>query len=322
VTEVVIGTAETRGAALQLMSATFTEAGLETPELDARLLLAHVLGVAQLQLLTERDTLLPAAAKTPLASVMARRLAREPVSRIIGERWFYGRAFLVTPATLDPRPDSETLIDAACALMRKAGIANDDMRILDVGTGTGCLLLTLLSELPGARGVGTDASAAALAVAAENQTRLMTKPAATAHERDALRHVAWRHGSGFAPVNGSIFNLIVSNPPYIPSAAIADLDQDVRHFDPKLALDGGVDGLDIYRQLAGQISTYLPDGWVVFEVGVGQAETVADLLRSAFAPRSVDLRVFKDLAGVQRCVAASPRPAGWSEQACEIALGR
>jgi release factor glutamine methyltransferase len=304
------GRAETRGAALQRMSAAFAAAGLDTPELDARLLLAHVLGVEQLQLLTAREALVSAEIEAWLASVIARRLAHEPVSRIIGERWFYGRPFLVTPATLDPRADSETLIEAALSLVREAKMAPQDITILDIGTGTGCLLLTLLCELPGAWGCGTDVSADALDVAADNGQRLKERCGASdpglATARGALHAISWRHGTDFTPVTGSTFNLIVSNPPYIPSGQIAELDPDVQHFDPSLALDGGHDGLDIYRRLAAAVPDYLSEGWAIFEVGAGQADAVAALLRSAFAPRAVDLRLFKDLGGVQRCVAISP----------------
>ncbi len=309
------GGAQTRGAALQRMSATFAAAGLESPDLDARLLLAHALGVEQVHLLTEREALIPAGLSATIAGMTARRLAHEPVSRIIGERWFYGRPFRVAPATLDPRPDSETLINAALSLVREAGMAPETITILDIGTGTGCLLLTLLCELPGAWGCGTDISADALDVAAENGQRLRQRlgypgagrRAGPLPPRGALHDISWRHGADFEPVSGSTFNLIVSNPPYIPSDDIATLDPDVRHFDPCLALDGGRDGLDVYRRLARDIPDYLSEGWALFEVGAGQADAVAALLRTAFGPRDVDVRLFNDLAGVQRCVAVSPR---------------
>ena len=152
---------------------------------------------------------------------MARRLAREPVSRIIGERWFHGHRFRLNAATLDPRPDSETLVEAVLAFVRAAGVEQSPLRLLDVGTGTGCLLLSLLAELPAGTGVGVDISDDALAMAATNATDLGIGP----------ERAAWTQGSGLRKVTGT-FNVIVSNPPYIPSAGIADLDPEVRRFRP------------------------------------------------------------------------------------------
>ena len=287
-----------RGQALARLTAAFADAGIDTPETDARLLLAHALDITRLTLATERDAIISAIDAARIAAAARRRLSHEPVSRIIGERWFYGRPFKITPATLDPRPESETLIEAALALVRESGLAPRDIRLLDIGTGTGCLALTLLAELPGATGIGTDISDAALAVAVENGRRLAEASPLT---------IDWRCGAGLGPVSGQTFNLIVSNPPYISHAVLARLDPDVRQFDPHLALDGGPDGLTVYRRLIAPLPSYLPTGWVVFEVGSSQAAAVAELLRTAFAPVPMDIRTFADLAGVQRCVAASPR---------------
>jgi release factor glutamine methyltransferase len=303
---------ETWAAALQRLTAEFAAAGLETPDLDARLLLAHVLAVSPIKFVTERGTRIACEMQPAIAAVKARRLAHEPVSRILGERWFYGRPFRVTPATLDPRPDSETLIDAALSLVKEAGITPEKLSILDIGTGTGCLLLTLLCELPGAWGCGTDVSADALEVAADNGHRLrqLLPPSGaqfTSASPKALHNISWRHGPDFTAVAGSTFNLIVANPPYIPRGDIDGLSRDVRHFDPMIALDGGPDGLAVYRRLAAELPLYLSDGWAVFEVGAGQAADVAALLKAGFSPLAVELRVFKDLGGVERCVAVSPR---------------
>lgn len=286
---------QTRAEALRGLIAKFTAAGIATPGLDARLLMAHALGCDRLQLLIDGGAIVSHDAAERLDASAARRLTREPVSRIVGERWFYGRAFRVTPATLDPRPDSETLIEAALGLIREMGVANHDVRLLDIGTGTGCLLLTLLAERQGAAGIGVDISPEALLVAAENQARL------------GLKAASWRCGSDFEPVAGETFNIIVANPPYIPTAEITRLDPEVRHFDPHLALDGGDDGLVAYRRLISKFSEYLSNGWIIFEVGAGQADAVSALFCSVFAPAGIDLRVFNDLAGVPRCVAASPR---------------
>lgn len=150
--------------------------------------------------------------------------------------------------------------------------------------------------MPGAQGVGVDISAEALTVAAHNAQWLNILPS----------HVLWCCGDGLGPVTATTFNIIISNPPYIPTPAIAGLDSDVRHFDPHIALDGGADGLIFYRDFARQFSQYFSNGWIVLEVGNGQAPQVADLLRVAYANTRLDIRIYDDLAGVQRCVAASP----------------
>jgi release factor glutamine methyltransferase len=216
------------------------------------------------------------------------------VSRIIGTRGFYGRDFVVTAATLDPRPESETLIDAALARIKPVWGTGAGLDILDIGTGTGCLLLTLLAELPDARGVGIDPSAEALAVARENAIRLGIRERAQ-----------WMEGR-FETVATQIrqtFPLIVSNPPYIRTADIAGLDRDVRDFDPHLALDGGRDGLDIYRTIAGRLGNVAARGWILLEVGHDQAHDVAQLfeisaVRGRLSPENIAL----DMAGKQRCV--------------------
>lgn len=277
------------------------EAGVDTPAHDVRLLLTNALAVAPIDLVTGAEVPVPAAAVTAFEAMLQRRIAREPVSRILGERWFYGRAFKVTPATLDPRPDSETLVTAAVDLVRASGLPLDGLRTLDIGTGTGCLLLSFLAEVgavwPATRAIGTDVSREALGVAAENGRRHCT----------SAMMCEWRHGPGFSPVWGDVFDVILCNPPYIPVADIDSLDPEVRDHDPHVALSGGPDGLDHYRRYASQLPAFLPRGWALFEVGAGQAAAVADLLRAGYAPVPVDLRVFPDLAGIPRCVAVSPR---------------
>lgn len=287
---------QTRHNVLLMLITKFEAARIDLPDRDARLLLAHALGVESLRLIVDRDAVIETETALKLTNFATRRLRHEPVSRIIGERWFYSRPFKITPDTLDPRPESETLIEAVLALVRETGLANDQLRLLDIGTGTGCLLLTLLAELPGAVGIGIDTSAAALSVAKLNARLLDVPPS----------RVAWHCGSGFTPVAGQTFNVVLSNPPYIPTSDFADLDPDVRHFDPHVALDGGADGLTMYRDLTCRLPGYLSKGWVIFEVGMGQASAVADLLRAAYTPNRLDVRIFEDLAGVQRCVAASP----------------
>jgi release factor glutamine methyltransferase len=238
-----------------------------------------------------------------ISRVVQRRLAHEPVSRIIGTRWFYGRPFRISPATLDPRPDSESLVEAVLELVEARGQSQLPIRVLDIGTGTGCLLLSLLSELQNATGIGTDVSSEAIAVATDNADALGLSD-----------RVIWRVGADFTPLLDCAtepvqlgFDVIISNPPYIATDAIQDLAQDVRAFDPRLALDGGGDGLDMYRRLAAALPRFLAEGWGVFEVGAGQSEAVTGLLQAAFAPALLEVRVFPDLGGVPRCVAVSPR---------------
>lgn len=201
-----------------------------------------------------------------LEEAVDRRLAGEPFWRILGEREFWGLPFRLSPATLEPRPDSETLV--AAALDRLGARRQDPLRILDLGTGTGCLLVTLLSECPAATGIGIDLSGEACETARTNA---------------ALNGVAgralFREGSWTEGLDGR-FDLIVSNPPYIPSADIAALDAVVRDHDPRLALDGGRDGLDPYRIFAGTLRERLADGGhVLLEIGAGQEEDVKAIMR-------------------------------------------
>lgn len=283
-----------RQAVLDNLVARFRDAGLDTPLADARLLLSHALAIDRLALVTGSQELVAKLDHRRIEELARRRLAREPVSRIIGQRWFYGRPFHVTPVTLDPRPDTETIVEAAKSLFAERG--NTPCRILDVGTGTGCILLTLLAEFPQAKGLGTDISPDALDVARRNAVDL-----------DLADRATFEAGADFAPATGQ-FDLIVSNPPYIPSADIAGLDPEVRDFDPRSALDGGPDGLSIYRRLAAQYCDYLSDGWLILEVGHDQAAAVAGLFRAAAVGQSPpDVRTFHDLGGIARCVAISPR---------------
>lgn len=293
-----------RGALQRAAVQRLAHAGIDTPALDVRLLLAHTLGVEAIDLVTGSELPVPADRQVAFDAALARRLDREPVSRILGERWFYGRPFQVTGATLDPRPESETLVTAAVALIRERGVSADALHVLDIGTGTGCLLLSFLAEVwavwPQTRGIGTDISREALAAAAENGRR---------HAPSSMM-CEWRMGPGFSPVWGETFDVILCNPPYIPADDVAQLAPEVRDHDPHIALAGGQDGLDHYRRYAGQLPAFLPHGWAVFEVGAGQAQAVAGLFRAGFAPVPVDVRIFDDLAGIPRCVAVSPRPQG------------
>jgi len=258
-------------------------AGVESPRQEARLLLAHAsgLGIATLmgypERVVENDSL--------FRQLVSRRAAREPLSHLFGRREFWSLPFKVTADTLDPRPDSETIVEAAldCVSDRPA-----PLRILDLGTGTGCLLLALLSELPTAFGVGVDRSIAAAQVAAENAVTLGFGGRA-----------AFVVGDWGQAVLGN-FDLIVSNPPYIPRGHIDGLELEVSRYEPRLALAGGEDGLSAYRAILPDLPGFLsPGGVAVLEIGADQADSVTALAQKAGL---VVLPVRSDLASRDRCL--------------------
>lgn len=209
-----------------------------------------------------------AAAAARLNDALARRLAGEPLWRVLGAREFWGLSFALSPGTLEPRPDSETLIEAA--LGHLAARRHDELRLLDLGTGTGCLLIATLREFPQSSGLGIDLSPDAVATATGNAARNGVG------ERAAFHQGNWTAGID------ERFDLILSNPPYIGSAEIAHLDKNVREHDPLLALDGGPDGLDAYRALSAALPGHLkPGGLAILEIGAGQEEAVVALMRQA-----------------------------------------
>jgi release factor glutamine methyltransferase len=266
--------------------------GIEDPGTDARRLIGAVLGLTSAGLLSRPERPLSLEEHDRLSRHIERRRRREPVSRILGRRDFYGRSFAISPATLDPRPDSETLIEAVLALVRSEGRTLAPLRLLDVGTGSGCLLLTLLCELPRATGIGTDIDQDALGVARGNAFRLGVADRADWLSADALDGVA------------GDFDILVANPPYVRTGEIAGLEPEVRGFDPVAALDGGADGLSFYRRLATAIRSVVSNGWVVLEVGHDQADAVAALMVSS--PGAVDRKDVSfhlDVTGRRRCVA-------------------
>jgi release factor glutamine methyltransferase len=282
--------------ALATATRTLRLAGIEDAGNDARRLLCAALGVSAAPLLASPETPIGTAPAQTFARYVARRASREPVSRILGGRDFYGRTFTVSPATLDPRPDSETLIEVALGRINQAAQRTAPLRILDIGTGSGCLLVTLLCELPNATGLGTDISSAALQTASDNAQRLGVSARAK-----------WIIADALVGIDGP-FDLIVCNPPYIRSADIAGLEPEVRDFDPRAALDGGGDGLTIYHRIAPRLPDVVPNGWAIFEVGYDQAEAVADLLASATkGGDSPGLSLHSDIAGKRRCVAWGTR---------------
>ena len=271
---------------------TLREAGIETPELDARVLLCHAAGLNHETYIARAREALPADAAPRFKDAIARRLAREPVARITGAREFYGRSFVLGKDTLDPRPDTETLIEAALDIVREQGWLEKPLKLLDLGTGTGCILVTLLAELPYAIGLGTDLSAGALAIAAANARAQRVGSRATFAAAD------WLDG-----ISGK-FDLILSNPPYLAAGEMAGLAKEVSAHDPRLALDGGPDGLEAYRRIAMRARDALSaDGRLLVEIGPGQGEHVAAIFaRAGLTLKPGEGR--RDLAGRPRVVVA------------------
>ncbi len=255
----------TIAAARRAMARAFRNSALDSPDLDARLLVGHALGLNHTAITANGDRPLIADDIASIAVLATRRLAHEPVARITGHKEFWSLELAVTPATLVPRPDTETVVETALAAIADK---SRPMRIADFGTGTGALLLALLSELPNATGVGTDISPAASITARNNAIHCGV--ASRAH------FVVSDYG---AALHGP-FDLIVSNPPYIASGEIATLDADVRDYDPHIALDGGPTGLDGYRSLVTDARRILtPDGILVVELGAGQAASVSTIMQ-------------------------------------------
>lgn len=279
----------------QRVARALAAAGLSDALTEARWLMRQALALDTAALLSRGDQPLSDAEIAAVTAFLERRVRHEPLSRIAGQREFYGRLFEVTPATLDPRADTETLIDAALELLGAEGRARP-LRVLDLGTGTGCILLTLLAELPQAHGVATDISAEALSVARRNAQRLGLDQRA----EFVLKDLA-------AGIDGA-FDVVVSNPPYIATAEIAELARDVRDYDPHLALDGGPDGLAFYRRIASALARLVPDGLVLLEVGHAQARAVADLI-SGLGHVIAPPHIYNDVAGIPRVVAARTRSA-------------
>ena len=268
-----------------------TAAGIDNARFEARLLLACATGLSIEQLIARGRDPAPDGVALALRSLTARRIAREPMAYILGEREFWGLPFKVSPAVLVPRPDSETVIEAVLGLVPDRDRA---WRILDLGVGSGCLLLTLLREYPQASGVGLDASKEALAVAQQNAKALGVS--------DRARLVAgdWRQAGWTEGLDGP-FDLVVSNPPYIGSAAIDGLMPEVARFEPRLALDGGQDGLDAYRLLAAAAPKLITaGGHLVVEIGEGQALDIKGIFTiTGLTP----LALWKDLGGIERVLA-------------------
>ncbi len=278
----------TLAEAIRAISTTLRNAGLAEPLSEARRLVSHVLDIDSVRLIARDTDLLSASQVVRLRSAVERRAAGEPLSRIVGFREFYGRRFALSPATLDPRADTETLIELVLEMIATHALGDRPLRILDVGTGSGCLAITLVAELDGATALATDISSDALETARSNAVSIGVAQRISFERRDML-----------AGIRGP-FDVLVSNPPYIPSDEIAGLEPAVRSFDPLASLDGGADGLDFYRQLIDGAAGLVPSGIIAVEVGAGQADEVAGLAegRGLGAPRTA-----VDLNGHTRCVA-------------------
>lgn len=260
-----------------------------TATLDAKLLLAHALGVDSLTLAVRENEQVSADAMLRANVLFERRVSGESVARIIGHKGFYGLDFELGPATLEPRPETELLVDLALAALPEGG------RVLDLGTGTGCIPIALLVNRPDATAMATDVSAEALEVARRNAERLAVA------ERLNFAKGDWFDALD-ATSDGPKFDLVLSNPPYIASAIIRTLSTEVRSFDPLLALDGGPDGLAPYRAIAAQAGCFLKRGGAVMvEIGYDQGEQVSALFERA---HFVNISVRKDLAGLDRVVVA------------------
>lgn len=278
----------------RLMENCLKAAGIEQAALDARLLIQHALGVCRDELLTAGERVVSTDELAATMALIERRVAREPVSRIIGRREFWSLDLAISPDTLDPRPDSETLVEAVLDALDTAR-RETALRVLDLGTGSGCLLLALLSELPQATGIGLDISAGAVAVARRNAQHLHL------HARGQFVTGDWSVGLDRL-FQGLHFDIIVANPPYIAAHDLADLMPEVVAFDPLTALDGGEDGLDAYRALVPQLPSRLTqNGVVALEVGMGQAPDVSGLLVEAGFST---VTTVPDLAGIARCLRA------------------
>jgi release factor glutamine methyltransferase len=281
-------------SARRALTARLRSAGLDEAGLDARILLGAVLSLDLTGLISQAARPLTEAEASQLAHYAQRRIAGEPVARILGMREFWGLPFRLSEATLVPRPDTETVVERALEMFREQSLSHPP-RIADIGTGSGAILLALLHEIPDAFGVGTDLSLTALDTAKGN--------AAALGLADRAAFVACSYASALR----GPFDLIVSNPPYIPAGEIPKLSIEVREHDPHLALDGGNDGYDAYRALIPQAAERLvPGGALIVEAGQGQAGDIQALM--AAAALSIDRPPRADLAGIPRAVSARKMP--------------
>ena len=274
------------GSLLADAGTALTKGGIEDAKLDARLIVEHFSRTTRADAIARPEMSIDAEKVAAIRQAIARRIAGEPVHRILGFRDFYGLRLFLSPETLEPRPDTETLVDATLPFLRQLAAREGRCRILDLGAGTGAIALALLAEIPEAMAVGVDISTDALATAARN-----------AKENGLSERFETVGSDWFEKISGS-FHVIVANPPYIPTEELETLQGEVRKFDPARALDGGADGLDAYRKIAGQAEAYLETpGRVAVEIGHTQKEEVTRLFEAA-GFSVVEAR--KDLGGRDR----------------------
>lgn len=299
--------AVTLAEAQRQLTARFRAAGLDTPALDARLLVTAALGLDAAAGISRPELTVTAEAAVRIEAFACRRLAREPVSRILGVRQFYGLDLEIGPATLDPRPETETLVDAALDMVRAGEVPSSGAPssgtpyILDLGTGSGAIIIALLTALTASRGVATDIDPATLAIARRNAERHGVG--------DRLQFATAQWFDGLAGQVSRTFDLIVSNPPYIPADRIAGLDPEVAIYDPRGALDGGPDGLDAYRRIMASAAVALsPGGWLLLEIGCDQKDDISKIAKVyGILSQNSAFRAWNDLAGAPRCVAFQAR---------------
>ena len=273
---------------VRLSSGYLESHGSGSPRLDAELLAATALGIRRLDIYLQFDRPLEELQLAAIRELVRRRGDGEPVAHITGEREFHGRTFAVTPDVLIPRPETETLV---ALTLQRATRHGDGVRIADAGTGSGCVAITLAAELPMATVTATDVSSAALAVAAINVARYSLG-----------EKVELVQGSWCDPLDGGRFDIAVSNPPYIPTGDLAGLERDVRDHEPRLALDGGADGLDAYRALLPSMAACLAvGGWAAVEIDIGAAEAVEQL----------GARGLRRAGRAPRCTPISPAAPAW-----------
>lgn len=267
-------------------------AKIETPEADARILLRLALGIDDAALVAVSQMPISEQQQARFESLIARRIAGEPVARIIGHKEFWSRSFKLNADTLVPRPETETLVEAALAIFPER---DAPLRVLDLGTGSGILLAAILAERPQASGIGVDRSESALGIARENLDALGLA------DRARLMVGDW------SAVSNETFDLVVSNPPYIETNEILALAPEVREHDPHLALDGGADGLDAYRKIIAELPHLLSgNGAAVLELGIGQEAAVSELASAQGLFCGGPAR--RDLGGVPRALILYPRP--------------
>jgi len=276
--------------ALQLVAHAFRAAGIEDADVDARVLAGHALHLDRARLISQTDRVLEAREVNAISGLAARRLKREPVSRILGTKEFWSLALAVTPDVLVPRPETETVVEGALDFVVRGGLRMEKLRILDIGTGSGALLVALLNELPNATGIGTDISRAALEAAQINVTQFGFEGRCSLISCDMA-----------AGVEGQ-FDLVVSNPPYVARGDIASLAPEVRDYDPMMALDGGDDGLAAYRSISADAKRLLAQGGRLFvELGAGQEPNVRKIFTNAGLAVGV---ARNDLTGTPRVLGA------------------